>query len=219
MSPVYQGFARQAARGRVRVRQFANWHLTAGMVPQGSVLSKWHGRLGSASLGLACFGRQRSMGKDYTPPHGRRRDAYQGSICSGMTTHGRSGLEGDLWRLPAGSALHGTVKRHGRHGLQRHGLNSSGLSRQAAQPVAWISPSRQARCGQTYKVWPGFTSQGRNGVTSPGEAGSTRSRWLGTDYQDAAGKASPRFGGNARRHKAGTVQHGSATRPTAGTTR
>jgi len=94
----------QAARGRARVRQFANWHLTAGMVPQASAPRKWHGRLGSASLGLACFGRQRSMGKDSTPPHGRRRDAYQGSICSGMTTYGRSGLEGDLWRLTAGNA-------------------------------------------------------------------------------------------------------------------
>jgi len=32
-------YARQAARGRVRVRQLATWHFTAGMVPQASALS------------------------------------------------------------------------------------------------------------------------------------------------------------------------------------
>jgi len=182
MSPVYQGFARQAARGRVRVRQFANWHLTAGMVPQASAPRKWHGRLGSASLGLACFGRQRSMGKDSTPPHGRRRDASQGSICPGMARQEWTG--GRLVASPGRQrfARHGETARQAWLGYSLHGK-----PRQAAQCITRNRGARQvwlakARIDQFWNLTAGSATSGM--------------AWPFT-----AGKASPDVQGLAWLHK------------------
>jgi hypothetical protein len=154
----------QAARGRVRVRQFANWHLTAGMVPQASAPRKWHGRLGSASLGLACFGRQRSMGKDSTPPHGRRRDASQGSICPGMArqewTGGRllASLGRQRFARHGETARQATQRRAGTPTHGRHGFEGT------ARPVL-ASPGRQRN------EWHGLAFHGRQGVATLARSG------------------------------------------------
>ena len=132
--------------------------------------------------------------------------------------HGWSGLEGDLWRLMAGSVSHGTVsgtagmawlftpwqstagsavhheKRRGTAGMTALGGDRSPMAWQATQRREW---PHVAHHGRQRNV--GETSHGRHGVTSSGEAGSARSRWRDNECQGAAGKASPRFGGNARR--------------------
>jgi hypothetical protein len=88
------GMDREERCGQVRSgRHGPTWNgqsglFMAGMVPQGSVLCGEHGRLGSASMGLACFGRQRSDGQEShdSASHGRQRMARRGH-----SAHGRHG--------------------------------------------------------------------------------------------------------------------------------
>ena len=132
--------------------------------------------------------------------------------------HGRSGLEGDFWSVPAGSALHGTVKRHGRHGLFTHSmaihgrqrseaqghLRTAGMASKARPDQFWPLTAGSATCG-----WFPLARQARH----PREGRHRTSRqaraarsWQPRDRQFTAGKASPDVQGLSRHHPAGNAR-------------